>query len=71
MSIKYLDYYIKKIIDKNHFKFHIPNFLCFGENEIKDYKKNKQLIKKFTKVGSLRISNYLNSKKIKRRKKVN
>ncbi len=59
----------KKIIDKNHFKFHIPNFLCFGENEIKDYKKNKQLIKKFTKVGSLRISNYLNSKKNKKKKK--
>ena len=61
--------YKRKIIDKNEFRFYIPYFFCFGENEIQDYKKNKQLVKKFTKVGSLRVSNYLNLKKNK--KKIN
>ncbi len=46
-------------------RFNIPYFLCFGNYEIKDYKKSKQKIKKFIKVGSLKLSNYLLEKKIK------
>ena len=48
----------KKKINLEIKKFNIPEFLCFGEHEIKDYKKNNQLIKNFTKVGSLKLSNY-------------
>lgn len=53
----------KKKIKNNFKRFFIPYFLCFGQHEINDYKKNKQQIKKFIKVGSLRLSNYLNFKK--------
>ncbi len=44
-------------------KFFIPHFFCFGKNEIKDYKKNNQIVGKFDIVGSLRLSNFLNSQK--------
>ena len=50
-------------------QFNIPYFLCFGDHEIKDYKKSKQKIKKFIKVGSLKLCNYLLKKKIKRKLK--
>lgn len=44
-------------------KFFIPHFFCFGKNEINDYKKNNQIVGKFDVVGSLRLSNFLNSQK--------
>ena len=52
--------YDKKIINKKK-NFFIPNYLCFGTNEIEDYKKHDQNIKKFTRVGSLKLSNFLSS----------
>jgi surface carbohydrate biosynthesis protein len=48
-------------------KFFIPYFFCFGKNEIKDYKKNNQVIGEFNIVGSLRLSNFLiNQKSLKK-----
>ena len=44
-------------------KFFIPHFFCFGKNENNDYKKNNQIVGKFDVVGSLRLSNFLNSQK--------
>ena len=38
------------------------NFLCFGDFEIDDYKKNKIKVKKFYPIGSLRLANYLKNK---------
>ena len=62
---KIFNYLLKNnFVSKDHFKFNIPNFFCFGDNEIKDYKKNKQIVKNFTKVGSLRLSNFLYSNKL-------
>ena len=52
--------YDKKIINKKK-NFFIPNYLCFGTNEIEDYKKHDQNIKKFSRVGSLKLSNFLSS----------
>jgi len=63
---KILNELIKKKIIKKKLeiqKFHIPHFLCFGKYEIDDYRKNYQIVKNFTKVGSLKLSNYLLSKK--------
>ena len=45
-------------------KFFIPNFLCFGQFEIDDYKKYKINVEKFYPIGSLRLSNYLEENKI-------
>ena len=52
-------------------QFNIPYFLCFGDHEIKDYKKNKQKIRKFIKLGSLKLCNYLLQKKIKKKLRKN
>lgn len=54
---------IKKKIKSNSIKFNIPNFLCFGDYEVHDYKKNNQLVTNFLKVGSLKLSNYISFKK--------
>ena len=54
---------LKRRKNLNFKKFRIPHFLCFGENEVKDYKKNNQDIKNFYKIGSLRLANYLLFKK--------
>jgi len=63
----------KKIIFKDYIKFNIPYFLCFGENEVVDYKKHNQKINNFFKVGSLKASNFLYSQKKKKlpNKKIN
>lgn len=56
---------IKSDLNKN---FYIPYFMCFGELEIEDYKKNAIQVKNFYKVGSLRHANFfehLNKNKIK------
>ena len=49
-------------------KVFIPNFLCFGQHEIDDYKKHKLKVGKFFKVGSLSLANsffYFKKKNIK------
>ena len=56
--IKHL--YKEKKINQNYGKLFIPYFLCFGQHEIEDYKRNKIQVKNFTKVGSLKITNFLN-----------
>lgn len=55
-TLKYLNE--KKIYTMKYYKFFIPTFLCYGQNEIDDYKKNKIQVNKFIKVGSLRASNF-------------
>ncbi len=55
-TLKYLKE--KKIYTMKYYKFFIPTYLCFGQNEINDYKKNKIQVNKFIKVGSLRVSNF-------------
>ena len=49
-------------------KFNIPNFLCFGDHEIRDYNKTKQNVKNFYKVGSLKLANFLFKKKQNKKK---
>jgi surface carbohydrate biosynthesis protein len=55
----------KRIINKK-FNFFIPYFLCFGKNEIEDFKKYKQKINDFSKVGSLKVSNFILAQKNKK-----
>ncbi len=52
-------------------EFYIPHFMCFGDYEIFDYKKNNQIIGKFDIVGSLKLSNFLISQKNLKKKKNN
>jgi len=56
----------RKKINPNYGKFYIPHFLCFGQYEINDYKSNNIEVKNFTKVGSLKLTNFIN--KIKKNK---
>ncbi len=65
------DYFFKKgLIDKNPNKIlYIPSFFCLGENDIKKYKKYKIDVKKFFKVGSLRLHNAIESNIKKKGKK--
>lgn len=37
--------------------FYIPNFLCFGQYDVDNFRKHKMKVKKFIKVGSLRLAN--------------
>ncbi len=60
----------KKKINVELEKFFIPYFFCFGKNEIRDYKKNNQKVGKFDVVGSLRLSNFLVSQKIFKKKSI-
>ena len=57
------DYFFKRgLINKNPNKIlYIPSFFCLGENDIKKYKKYKIDVKKFFKVGSLRLHNAIES----------
>lgn len=56
--------YKKKIINyNNNKKFFIPHFLCFGDHEIKDYRKYNIKVNNFYPVGSLKVSNFLKYKK--------
>ncbi len=50
-------------------RFNIPNFFCFGNYEIEDYKKTKQNIKNFYTVGSLKLANFELKKKIRKNNK--
>jgi len=60
----------KKLIKKNLNKFFfLPKLLCFGNYEIITYKKYKIRVKKFKKVGYIRLENYLkHHKKISKKK---
>jgi len=56
-TIKYL---IKnKILHHDYFDPYIPNYCCFGQYEIDDYKKYNIKVDKFYKVGSLRTANFI------------
>ena len=57
---KTISYLIKeKIIKPNYYNPYIPNFCCFGQYEVDDYKKYNLKVKNFFKVGSLRTANFL------------
>ena len=62
-------FFKKKIIKTNDNKrYFLPNFFCFGQFEIDEYKKFKVEVKNFFKVGSVRLANffyYIKKKKIK------
>ena len=45
-------------------KLFFPNFYCFGENEESEFKRNNIQVKNFFKFGCLRLSNYLQYKKL-------
>lgn len=45
-------------------KFFIPNFFCFGEYEVDDYKSKGIKVENFFPTGSLRLANYIYEKKI-------
>ena len=51
-------YKVKKINSDLTKNYYIPNFLCFGQFEIDDYKENEIKVKNFSKVGSLRLANF-------------
>ena len=51
-------YEAKKINSDLTKNYYIPNFLCFGQFEIDDYKENEIKVKNFYKVGSLRLANF-------------
>ena len=72
-NLKQFEHLYKKNINKSNFneRFYIPNFLCFGQFEIDDFKRYKIKIKNFFKIGSLRLANffyYINKNKIKLKK---
>ena len=64
-DFKIFKHKVKKKINNYDFtkNFFIPNFFCFGQFEIDDYRKNKIKVKNFFPVGSLNLSNFLNFKK--------
>ena len=51
-------YKAKKINSDLTKNYYIPNFLCFGQFEIDDYKKNGIKVKNFSKVGSFQMANF-------------
>ena len=51
-------YKVKKANSDLTKNYYIPNFLCFGQFEIDDYKKNAIKVKNFSKVGSLALANF-------------
>ena len=51
-------YKAKKVNSDLTKNYYIPNFLCFGQVEIDDYKKNGLKVKNFSKVGSLNLANF-------------
>jgi len=51
-------YEAKKINSDLTKNYYIPNYLCFGQFEIDDYKKIGIEVKNFSKVGSLNLSNF-------------
>jgi len=61
-ELKEHKYLYKKNKTKSDFtkRFYIPNFLCFGQFEIDDFKRHRIKVKNFFKIGSLRLANYFN-----------
>jgi len=64
------DYFLEKKIKNINLnqKYFIPNFYCFGQHEIDECKKYNINVKKFNKVGSIRVANffkYIETKSIK------
>ena len=56
---EYKHFYKTKKINSDLTKnYYIPNFLCFGQCEIDDYKKNGIKVKNFSKVGSYQMANF-------------
>ena len=51
-------YKAKKINSDLTKNYYIPNFLCFGQCEIDEYRKNGIKVKNFSKVGSYQIANF-------------
>ncbi len=51
-------YKVKKANSDLTKNYYIPNFLCFGQFEIDDYKKNAIKVKNFSKVGSFQMANF-------------
>ena len=64
-DFKIFKHKLKRKINKTDFsqRFYIPNFFCFGQFEVDDYKKNKIDVGKFYKVGSINLANFLLYKK--------
>tara|TARA_B100000029_G_scaffold32317_1_gene30893 strand:- start:5152 stop:6366 length:1215 start_codon:yes stop_codon:yes gene_type:complete len=57
----YKQWHKKKMLKTDMTKnFYIPNFFCFGQLEIDDYRQREIKVKNFFKVGSLRLANGLN-----------
>ena len=53
-------FYKKGLLANNPNKdFFLPHFFCLGENDINKYKKYKIKVKKFYKIGSFRMYNYI------------
>ena len=49
----------KKLINRNTNKdYYIPNYFCYGQNEIDECDKYKIKVKKFFKIGSVRVANF-------------
>lgn len=57
------DYFFKKKLIKYNLNknIYLPYFFCHGENEIRKYKKYKIKVKKFIKIGSLRLFSAINN----------
>lgn len=65
------DYFYKKGLLSNNpnKKFFLPNFFCLGKNDINKYKKYKIKVKKFHKIGSFRMYNFIRKMNKKPQKK--
>ncbi len=62
---RYLFKFKKKFLKEDMTrKFFIPNFFCFGEFEVDDYKNKNIDVQNFLPVGSLRLANFMLEKEI-------
>jgi len=62
---RYLFKFKKKLLKEDMTrKFFIPNFFCFGEFEVDDYKNKNIDVQNFLPVGSLRLANFMLEKEI-------
>ena len=62
---RYLFKFKKKLLKEDMTrKFFIPNFFCFGEFEVDDYKNKNINVQNFLPVGSLRLANFMLEKEI-------
>jgi surface carbohydrate biosynthesis protein len=62
---RYLFKFKKKLLKEDMTrKFFIPNFFCYGEFEVDDYKNKNINVQNFLPVGSLRLANFMLEKEI-------